>query len=398
MSVVNCTSYVCACEYDRDVKDSTYQWLPNRHLGVAATLAHADELIAQAAEILFSYQTHPDGILQLEEVAGPTHSQTVVTGITSMPRKVPLLVADALVALRNSIEHTLFAEIEFLDGELDEKAARAVEMPASYTYDAFHRWVKTRAKNGSPSLQRGSEVLRRIEGLQPFQRTKDPQNHPLALLVLHTNHSKHRAPAVTAVSLAALYREDRALLSLADVERRPEGPLQIGDVIAETPRGTQVPVTLFPTVGINRPGTDRWPALMKELEGLATWVRTQAVPRLVTGTEPPLPSLPARYEIGVGHDDERSALTTGATASAVQLHTDRLSAEVVRRDMVETIAQMDSAPSREQIAAWLQSLSVQELLTRMRELTPTQTYEPVIVFRNLEVLEAMRDDARRFIT
>lgn len=374
----------------------SYAWLPDHHLGVAATLAHVDEVIAQVADILFDYQHQPEGIIHLREVPMVTHSQLIVVGMAPIPRKVPLLVADAMVALRNAIEHTLFAEIEHRDGALDEKAAKVVEMPAAQTYEAFEAWVKGRVKNGPPSLRQGSDLLKRIDGLQPLHRTKDPQNHPMALLALHTNHSKHRAPAITAVRLAAMYREDQMPRSMGDLDRRPEVPLQVGEVIAETPRGAQIPVALFPTIGINRPGTDRWPVLMKELEGLAIWVRTQAVPRLITGIEPPLPALPTRYEIAIGHDDERSALSAGSTVSAVQLHNDRLGAATVRRDMVETIGQMEDAPSAEQIATWLGSLSDQEMLARMRQLKVTHTYEPEIVLSNFAVLEAMRDDARRF--
>jgi len=373
-----------------------YSWLPDHHLAVGATLAHADELIAQIAGVLFEYQSQPDGIIQLREVPLVTHSQTVVTGMSPIPRKVPLLVADALVVLRNAIEHTLFAEIEHRDGVLNEPTAKIVEMPAALTYEKFEAWLKGRLRNGPPSLQRGNDLLRRIEGLQPFHRTRDPQNHPLALLALHTNHSKHRAPAVTAVRLAAIHREDRTPPSLSAVERRPEVPLQVGEVIAETPRGAQIPVALFPTIGINRPGTDRWPVLMKELDELAAWVRTQAVPRLITGIEPPTPALPPRYEISVGHEDERAALASGSTLSAAQLHSERLGAAMVRRDMVDTIGQMDDAPSAEQIAAWLESLSDQEVLGRMRQLKMTPTYEPGIVLSNVAVLEAMRDDAHRF--
>lgn len=375
---------------------SSYKWLPDHHLAVAATLAHADELIGEVASLLFDYQTQTEGIIQLREVPMVTHSQTVVTSVSPIPRKVVLLVADALVVLRNAIEHTLFAEVEYRDGTLDEKEAKVVEMPAAQTYDAFDAWVKGRAKNGPPSLQRGSELIKRIEGLQPFHRTVGLHEHPMALLALHTNHSKHRAPAVTAVRLAAIHREDRKPPSLADVERRPEVPLQVGEVIAETPRGQRAPVALFPTIGINRPGTERWPVLMKELDELATWVRAQAVPRLITGIEPPAPALPARYEISVGHDDERSALSSGPTKSAAQLHNDRLGAAAVRRDMVETIGKMDDAPGVEQIAAWLESLSDQEMLARMRNLRTTTTYEPETVLSNFAVLEQMRDDARAF--
>ncbi|NHI16782.1 hypothetical protein [Microbacterium excoecariae] len=375
---------------------SSYAWLPDHHVAVAATLAHADELIGEVASLLFDYQTQPEGIIRLREVPMVTHSQTVVTGMSPIPCKIPLLVADALVVLRNAIEHTLFAEIEHQDGSLDEKAAKTVEMPAAQTYEAFEAWVKVRARNGSPSLQRGSELLKRIEGLQPFHRNVNPQEHPMALLALHTNHSKHRAPAVTAVRLAAIHREGRTPPSLADIERRPEVPLQVGEVIAETPRGQHIPVALFPTIGINRPGTERWPVLMKELDELATWVRTQAVPRLITGIEPPVPVLPARYEISVGHEDERRALSHGSATSAAQLHSDRLGAASARLDMVETIAQMDDAPSAEQLSAWLESLSDQDLLARMRQLRPTAAYEQETVLSYFAVLEKMRDEARRF--
>lgn len=375
---------------------AAYAWLPDHHLAVAATLAHADEIIGQVAAALFDFQTRPEGIIQLREVPTVTHNRTVVTGMSPIPRKVALLVADAMGVLRNAIEHTLFAEVEYRDGILDEKAAKVVEMPAAQTYERFETWLKGRARNGPPSLQRGSELINRIEGLQPFHRTVGSSEHPMALLALHTNHSKHRTPAVTAVRLAAIHREDRTPPSLADVERRPEVPLQIGEVIAETPRGQRIPVALFPTIGINRPGTGRWPVLMKELEELATWVRTQAVPRLITGTEPPEPVLPARYEISVGQDDERTALPSGSKVSAAQLHNDRLAAAAVRLDMAETIAQMDDAPSSAQISAWLESLSDQEILARMRRLRPTATYEPEIVLSNFSVLERMRDDARRF--
>lgn len=376
--------------------DGRYAWLPNHHLPVAATLAHADEIIGQLAGVLFDYQTHPDGLIRITEVPKVTHSQAVVSGLMPVPRKVPLLVADALVALRNAIEHTLFAEIEFRDGVLDEKAAKTVEMPAARIHEDFDGWVKTRKKNGPPSLQRGSEVLRRIEGLQPFHRYKDPQDHPMALLALHSNYSKHRAPAITAVRLAAINREDRTPPTRADIERLPERPLRVGDVIAETPRGQQIPVALFPTLGINRPGTERWPVLMNELEELATWVRTQAVPRLITGTDPPSPALPTRYEITVGHEDDRTALSSGATVSAAQLHKDRLGAATVRRDMTVTLSQMDDAPEPEQVGAWLSSLSDQEVLARMRKLEMSTTHELEIMLRNLAVLESMRDDARRF--
>jgi hypothetical protein len=377
--------------------DSQIFWLPERHLGVAATLSHADELIGQVSELLFDYQTQDGGVVGLREVPAGAFSQTVVERVAPIPRKVPLLVADALVALRAALEHTLFAEAEFVDGApLDEKAAKLVEMPASDSYEKFEEWKKRRARNGPPSLRGGSELVRRIDGLQPFHRRNEPQLHPLARLVLHTNHAKHRPPAITAVRLAAMYQDDQMPCSMRALAPRPEEPLRIGDIIAETPMGTKVPVTMFPTVGINRPDTDRWPVLMQELDEIAHWVRTQAVPRLIMGTEPPEPALPTRYEIAVGHEDERRAMSAGSVTSAGKRYKQRLVAASARIDLVDLIGQMDGAPSGPQIGAWLAQLNDEEVLERMSRLQVTYEYDPELVLPNFEVLKGWRDEALRF--
>lgn len=377
--------------------DTTPHWLPERHLGVAATLSHADELIGQVSRLLFDYQTQPDGVIGLREVPAGAFSRTVVECVAPIPRKVPLLVADALVALRAALEHALFAEIEFLDGApLDEKAARLVEIPALDTYEKFEGWVKKRVRNGPPSLRAGSELVRRIHGLQPFHRRTEPQAHPLARLVLHTNHAKHRTPAIMAVRLAAMYQDDQLPRSMRDLDPRPEEPLRVGDIIAETPMGTRVPVTLFPTVGISRPGTDRWPVLMQELDEIAHWVRTQAVPRLITGTEGLKPVLPTRYEIDVGHADERRAISTGSTTSAAERHTRCLMAASVRDDLVDLIGNMHGSPSGRQIATWLAQLSDEEVLERISRLQATLTYDPDAMLRNFEVMKGLQDEALRF--
>lgn len=373
-----------------------HHWLPDHQIGVAATLSHADELVGQVSDVLFAYQTRPDGTFELEEQFALPNTRTVVTKVAPVPRKLPLLVADALVALRAALEHALFAEVEFRDGSLDEKAARVVEIPAARKAEDFDSWVKGRVKNGPASLHPGSDLVKRIGGLQPFNRT-DAENHPLARLVLHTNHSKHRTPVVTAVRIAAMYKDDQILRSAGRIPRRPEVPLRVGDVIAETPFGTRVPVTLFPTVGINRPGTDRWPVLMKELEEISRWVRTQAVPRLIAGMEPPSPELPTRYDIAIGHVDERRAISAGSTTSAAEQHQQRLIAASVRIDMVDTLGMIDGSPSAEQIAAWLDHLGDEELLERMSRLEPTHDYDPDIVLSNFEVLTGMRDEAAAFV-
>jgi hypothetical protein len=372
-----------------------HHWLPDHQLSVAATLSHADELVGQVADLLFAYQTRPNGTFQLEEQLAFPKTRTIVTQVAPMPRKVPMLVADALVALRSALEHALFAEVEFRDGTQNEKAARVVEIPAFRKAEDFESWAKGRLKHGPSSLHPGSDLVNRIEGLQPFNR-KDAENHPLARLVLHTNHAKHRSPAVTAIRIAAVYEEDQMPRSVRALPPRPEVPLRVGDVIAETPHGTRVPIALFPTVGINRPGTDRWPVLMQELGEISHWVRTQAVPRLVTGLEPPKPELPTRYDIAVGHVDERRAISAGSTMSAADRHQQRLGAALVRIDMVEVLGQLDGSPSTGQIAAWLDHLTDEEVLERMSRLQPTHTHNPNIVVRNFEVLKGMLGEALTF--
>ncbi|WP_309050601.1 hypothetical protein [Streptomyces sp.] len=374
-----------------------YDWVPERHLGVAATLSHADGLIGHISNLLFDYQTQPGGTVALREVPAGSVSRTEVVRVAPIPRKVSLLVADALVALRAALEHALFAEVEFLEGgQLEERAAKLVEIPASDTYEKFDEWVKRRAKNGPPSLRAGSELVRRIESLQPFQRAADPRSHPLARLTVHTNHAKHRTPAITAVRIAAMYRDDQVPRSVRDLPARPEESIRVGDVIAETPLGTKVPVTFFPTVGVNRPGTDRWPVLMTELDEISWWVRTQAVPRLIAGGDPPEPALPTRYDISVGQQDERAAIAAGSMISAAERHEQRLGAANARPGLVDLIGRIEGTPSDADITAWVEQLTDEEVLERMSRLKMTVTYEPEVMLRNTEVVAGLREEVLRF--
>lgn len=376
---------------------STSDWLPKHHLGVVATISHADELIEQLGRILFDYQTQPDGIIGLREVPKGSFNQTVVERVAPIPRKIPLLVADVLVALRAALEHSLFSEIEFLEGSpLNEKAARLIEIPAADSCDKFDEWIKKRARNGPRSLQAGSELIRRIASLQPFQNPTAPHEHPLARLVLHTNHAKHRMPAIMAVRLAAMYRDDERPQTISDLAPRPEEPLRIGDVIAETRIGTIVPITLFPTVGINRPGADRWPLLMNELDEISSWVRTQAVPQLIMGTTDTPSGLPTRYEIAVGHNNECQAIMAGSSVSAKETYTLRLGAKSVRDDLTELIARMENSPQEHQIKNWLLQMPDDEVINRMSRLQSGPTTNYGVVLRNLRIMEGFRDEVREF--
>lgn len=372
-------------------------WLPDRHLGVAATLAHVDELIDSVGEMLFDYQSQPSDVVRLREVVDGQIRHLVVDAVAPIPQKIPLLAADALNALRAAIEHTIYIEAEADAGaELGERAAKLVEMPAVSSYEKFVEWTQKRAKNGPVALHSGAELNRRIYDLQPLHRYAEPAAHPLARLVAYTNHAKHRTPAVTAVRIPVVSREDVTPRHPREIPKRPEEPLVPGEVIFSAPTGQEVPLALFPTVGINLPSTDRWPVLMNELGEIAAWVRTQAIPRLVTGIVPPTPAIPAWYEISQGHTALRTALSAGTEVPAYDRSRDRLSAATVRRDMAGTIAGMPDAPPLGDVLAWLKSLPDKDVLTRVRELVPSFDHDPEDVLHNWDVLQSMRDDAVTF--
>jgi hypothetical protein len=136
---------------------------------------------------------------------------------------------------------------------------------------------------------------------------------------------------------------------------------------------------------------------MTELDEISRWVRAQAVPRLITGTEPPKPGLPTRYEISAGHEDERSAMAAGTATTAAQRHQQRLGAAFVRIDLVDTIDQMDGSPGADQISAWLAHMSDEDVLQRMSQLKATNSYDPNVVLHNFEVLGGLRDEAVAFL-
>ncbi|MET1063732.1 MAG: hypothetical protein ABWX85_02050, partial [Arthrobacter sp.] len=142
--------------------------------------------------------------------------------------------------------------------------------------------------------------------------------------------------------------------------------------------------------------TDRWPVLIKELDEISRWVRTQAVPRLITGTEPPEPALPTRYEITVGHEDERGAMSMGSMTTAVDLYQLRLGAASARIDLADLISRIDRSPNRRQIVAWLEELTDEDVMERVGRLGAAFNYEADIVSRNVEVLNDLRDEALAF--
>lgn len=345
------------------MSDDLFSWLPDHHLGAPAMLAHVDEVIERLSDVVFTHQSRSDFVTVGDRQIGAVN-QVIVEAIAPTPRKLPLLLADALVDLRAALEHTLFAEVEFLDGTLDEDAARRVEIPACDDPNEFARWVNKR-KRGPASLRNDTETVRRIEALQPYHWSADPGEHPLARLVSHTNHMKHRTPAVTALRIGAVYREDQVLQPFLGPSPRPEQPAEVGTVLVETPIGAKVEVSFFPTIGLHRPGTERWPVLMQEIAEIAHWVRVVGVPLLITGKTTAPVTLPARFDISVGHRDERSAMAGGSRVPAFERSQQRIMAAQARQSLIEMVVECLSADlSRDQVAAWVGSLDDAEVAQR----------------------------------
>lgn len=369
-------------------------WLPDRHLPVAATLAHADELLARLTDVLYDYSTQAEGTIALREVPHGQVSRTTITAVAPLPRAIPLYTADVLTTLRAAVEHCLYAEVEEAHrGPLTPVEARSIEMPAADTAENFDRWVAGRKRRAPKPLQLGSPLLARMRLLQPYQRPKSPQEHPMALLAGHSNLAKHRMPAVAALRLAAIRPDNGRIDPRVRIPDPVEGPVKVGDVLAETPLGAFVPVSLYPTVGLNRPGTEQWPVLVKELEYLASWVRTQAIPLLVIGTADVDP-LPARYDTTIGHEDERGAIGEGTEVAAGVRYTRRLSAAVARLNLHEVIDAHPDKPNPEPFDRWLASLDDVAVLERVASLAPGHTLAHAL--RNKDVLDNMLAEARAF--
>ena len=374
-------------------------WLPDHHLPVAATLAHADDLIGQVGELLFACQSESDGLFELREESDGVVNRAVVASLTPIPRKLPMLVADALVALRGALEHTLFAEIVHRDGVLGERVAKLVEMPARSTRADFDEWKERRDRKGPPSLSANGDLMCSIESLQPFQRVKSPADHPLARLASYTNHAKHRTPAVAAVMLPVVYREDQLPKSFADLPQRDERPLQIGEVVFESPVGDIVPLTLHPTVGLNRPGTDLWPVLMHELRDIAEWVRMQAVPRLITGGDPPTDALPASFDISVGHDDERRAIAEGSHTTGFDRQLTHLTAaKTARPGLIEIVGMTPGAPSLDLVRRWANHLTDEQAVEKAERLEAFRNITTAAdQARAMGVVDGLPREAQEFV-
>lgn len=346
-----------------------YSWLPEHQLHAASTLAHADDLIARAGEVLFDY-LKPPGPLKLGTVADGQLAHLKVLAIAPLPAAVARYAADALTQLRAAIEHTLFAEVEHqLGRQLKDDEARRIEMPASASADAFAGWLKGRRRPDLPPLHQGTPLVGRIRDLQPY-RYMDVDNHPLRVLAAHTNLAKHRAPAVAATLLGAVIPDAYALeqrIAALKARTGDEHPIQPGDILFSGPVHERVPLSIWPKVSIQRPHTSTWHVVMNELGDLEDWVRTVAVPHLVTGRHE-VDQLPPQLDTTIGYDDVRAALASAGKATAHERATRRIQASSLRPELVEILAQHRSRPELHVVETWMDTLDDDQVLERQDRL------------------------------
>ncbi|MFJ9810676.1 hypothetical protein ACIRTB_20855 [Streptomyces sp. NPDC101158] len=353
-----------------------YDWLPHHQLHVAATLAHVDRTMDQVLTLIHTYSEQRP--LTFAESMRDSRTEVRVKAVAPLPQAVPRLIADALTQLRAAVEHTLYAETEFLLGRpLAPDEAKSIEMPAFVEVSQLDKWLQDRRRRKLPPLRAGTPLVDRIKRLQPFQR-KDSADHPMRLLAEHTNLAKHRTPAVAATRLGAVYPDDpRSDLTVAlPLRLRPqpgEGlPLQPGDIVASAPQGERIAFSVIPTVSLQRPHTQVWNIAAHELQLLEEWVRTTAIPILITGTRD-VPALPPQLDITVGHQDLRVELADAGRMPAAIRAANKMAADAARSGLAELLAPTPNSPDAKTIRAWAASLDDEASVEHLQRLARVST-------------------------
>ena len=366
-------------------------WLPDHQLHVAATLAHADHLIELAAEALRPVLLN--GPVELRDRYEADLCLVTVKAVKPIPPAVSRYTADALTQLRAAVEHVLFVEVERATGrDLTEREARAIEMPACTAAEEFSRWLNDGRRKTLPPLKDGTRLVKRIRDLQPYHLRKQPDHHPLRLLVEHSNLAKHRAPVVAATRVTQVIPDRMP----PGVEIPPPSaePVQVGDVLAIAPAGVVVPLDIWPTISVRRPHTGEYPVLLSELELIADWVRLVAVPILVTGSRDVAP-LPVQLDTTVGWDDPRAVLAPGGQLTATSRFKHFLQVQIAREGLRDMLDVHPAKPDRNATQRWIGSLSDDDVLKHISEVTAGTSAE--VMLHNKAVTDAWVEELNALV-
>jgi hypothetical protein len=362
-------------------------WLPPHQHHVLYSVAYADSLVARLSDALFPYIER--GPFVLVERQSGVWSELVVQSIQPLPEAVPRLVSDALNQLRSAVEHALFAQLEHELGlALSEDDARFVEMPARLTSASFDSWINDKRRAFWKSAP---ETLSRVRRLQPFWHVI-PNEHPLALLAGHTNHAKHRAPALAAARLGAVVLDSDA--AKAKVPLTPEHrPVKSGDVLARVATGSGVAMSVWPTVSLQRPASDQWSVLMHEVNSLAEWVRLEALPILTAGKSDVDP-IPPSLDVTVGYRTFSEAVAASLSTSSFDRNSDRLQAAVAIQTLEGILTGPPVSLESGIAIAWLSSLGDRDILERVDRLTePAQLGD---VAKVASIISELAEEAKAF--
>jgi hypothetical protein len=104
-----------------------------------------------------------------------------------------------------------------------------------------------------------------------------------------------------------------------------------------------------------------WAIVADELQRLEEWVRTIAVPILLTGRHD-VPALPPHLDTSVGYSNLRAALTEAGAEDAVTRAKFRITAVVARDGLADILAMALKNVGPETIRAWVSSLEDRAVL------------------------------------
>lgn len=332
-------------------------WLPEPLAPIVARLARVDDCIGEIVDQSGLWSLNEP--LELEQVRrADGRYRVVIAGVRPIPPGIALLFSEAIHHLRAILDNTVWHLVEEATGPLSDAAARKVALPIFGDEKLFDDWAK-RLKSSVPPLGDASHVVhQRILALQPFcDQAAVPSVsaelaalagveaelvHPLSLLQGYSNLDKHRAIRMCVgqtridagtspwYSPGAWFRE-----------------LQIGAVVSpEGTWGTPVPLESTSAVMVRRP--DPWVAAVSpatEAQALRDWVRTAAVPLLLTGRRQSEDPMPVTIELGDDGRDLRERIELPGRSSAyarmVELNRARLAAANAKPPRVPRIVDGD---------------------------------------------------------
>ncbi|GAA3810781.1 hypothetical protein [Cellulomonas soli] len=337
-----------------------YGWLPDHQLHLVATLAHADHLIELACEALRPIIR--DGAVDLRDRYEGAYCLATVSAVKPIPPAVSRYTADALTQLRAAVEHVLYAEVEHTLGrDLTDREEKVVETPAFTDADNLTRWFNDSRRKTIGPLQDGTRLAKRVRELQPYNLRKTPDQHPLRLLAEHTNHAKHRAPVIAATRIGTVIPD--WMPPGVEIPAQAERPVEVGDVLAISPRGVVLPMDIWPTISIRRPHTGQYPVLAHELDLIADWVRTVAIPILIAGTRDVAP-LPVQLDTSAPWADVRDALADGGHMTAAARFRRSIQVAIARDNLAFVMDSHPEQPGRSDVRRWVAALSDEEVLER----------------------------------